>query len=161
MAKTQVNQVNKVSAGKTTKLEEKKEKGRIAFPVKDAKYRDKDGNVVIAVNGDGLLIAIPVPIKDADGKVVYAGYNNRKHLPLKKSDFAEITMHIRYQAHIARLKAVILIKSAEEKEAKASRIEQFGNETTRKKAQKVARMREQLKVLEAGLVEEGVDIDKL
>lgn len=143
------------------KKDKKEKKVRIDFPIADAMYRDKEGNVVTAVNGDGLLVAVPVPLKDGTGKIIYAGHNSRKHLPLKKSNFASIAGYIRYQAVIARAKAVTLIKSAEEKEAKASRIEKFGDESTRKKAQKVARMREQLKVLEAGLVEEGVDIDKL
>ena len=158
MARTKVN---KVGAGETTKPEEKKEKGRVAFPIKDAMYRQskENGNAVVtAVNGDGLLIAVPKPLKDDAGKIIYAGFNSRKHLPLKKSDFASIVEHIRYQAYIARLKAVALIKSAEEKEAKADRIAKFGDDATRKKAQKVARMREQLKLLEQGLVEEGVDI---
>lgn len=156
--------VTKVGAGTTTMPDkdkkDKKDKGRKEFPVKDAMYRDEKGNVVTAVNGDGLLIAVPVPIKDGD-KVVYAGFSNRKHLPLKKSIFAGIANYIRYQAVVARAKALVLIKSAEEKETKADRIEQFGDENTRKKAQKVARMREQLKVLEQELVAEKVDINNL
>ena len=158
MAGTKVQKIGAGTTGTTAKKEEKKEKGRVAFVVKDAMYRDTENNVVTAVNGDGQLIAVPVPIKDESGKIVYVGYNSRKHLPLKKSDFASIVEHIRYQAYIARLKAVALIKSAEEKEAKADRIAKFGDDATRKKAQKVARMREQLKLLEQGLVEEGVDI---
>lgn len=152
--------VNKVGVGDNKPTEKKEKKGRVAFPVKKAMYRDAENNIVTAVNGDGLLIAVPKPLKE-DDKVVYAGFNSRKHLPLKKSDFANITSYIRYQAYIARAKAIILVKSAEEKEAKADRIEQFGDEATRKKAAKVARMREQLQLLEKELVESNVDINKI
>jgi len=152
--------VNKVNPKENGKKEEK-EKGRVDFSIKDAKYRDKDGNVVTAVNGDGLLVAVPVPIKDADGKILYAGYNARKHLPLKKSEFASITEYLRYQAFVARIKAAILVKNAEEKEAKANRIEKFGDEATRKKAQRVAKMREQLAALENQLKSEGVNVDEI
>lgn len=159
------SKVQKVGAGNTTddktSKDEKKEKGRVDFDVASAMYQNEKGEVVTAINEDGLLIAVPVPIKDADGKIVYAGFSTRKHLPLKKSVFAAISSHIRYQAYIARVKAAILIKGAQEKETKADRIEQYGDEATRRKVQKVARMREQLKVLEETLQEDGVDITKL
>ena len=150
--------VNKVNAGEVTKPKEKAEKGRVDFVIKDAMYQNENGEVITAVNSDGLLIAVPVPLKDETGKIIYAGYNIRKHLPLKKGEFASIVEHIRYQAYVARVKAAILIKSAVEKETKADRIEKFGDDSTRKKAQKFARMREQLAVLETQLVEDGVDI---
>lgn len=165
MAKTEVNKVGAGTTGSTTSKKDKKDKKkkavRIDFPIADAMYRNDDKEVVTAVNGDGLLIAVPVPLKDDEGKIVYAGFKGRKHNPLKKNDFASIAGFIRFQAHVARMKAITFVKSAEEKEAKADRIEQFGDESTRKKAQKVARMREQLAILEAGLKEEGVDISKL
>ncbi len=160
--KSNVNKVGQVAAPEPNKADAKKEKekGRVAFNIKDAMYRDKEGNVVTAVNGDGLLVAVPQPIKE-DDKVVYAGYSVRKHLPLKKSEFAALTGHIRYQAYVSRVKAAILVKNAIEKEKKADRIDQFGNEETRKKAAKVARMREQIAILEGDLTKEGVDITKL
>lgn len=158
MGKTNVTKVN--ATGSTAKKDEK-EKGRKDFPIKDALYTDADGNNVKAVNGDDLLVAVPKPIKDDSGKVIYSGFNPRKHLPLKKSDFASMTSYIRYQAYISRIKAQALVKSAEEKEKKANRIEKFGDEATRKKAQRVARMRENLKKLEEGLVAEGIDISEL
>jgi len=139
-----------------------KEKGnRIDFPIADALYRDKDGNIVSAVNADGLLIAVPKPIKDADGKIVYAGFDSRKHNTLKKTAFAGIAIHLRYQALMARVRAIILIKGAEEKERKAANVEKFGDEATRKRVQKVARMREQLAALTQQLKDDNVDISEI
>jgi len=151
--------VNKVNPGiENEKKENKKEeKGRKGFAIKDAKYRDAESKIVSAVNSDGLLIAIPKAIKDGE-KVVYAGYDVRKHLPLKKSDFASLGTYMRYQGFVARYKADVLIKIATEKETKANHIEKFGDEQTRRKVQKVARMREQLEALQKQLEAEGVDI---
>lgn len=159
--------VNKVNPGKDeTKKQDKegneKEKGRIEFPIQGTRYRNAEGQIVTAVNSEGLLIAVPKPIKDDEGKkVLYTGFDVRKHLPLKKNDFASFATFMYYQAFIARCKAVILIKSAEEKEAKASRIEKFGDENTRKKVQKIARMRDQLAALEKQLEADGVDVSNL
>lgn len=154
--------VNKVNPGEENgnKENKKEDKGRKAFVIKDAKYLNTEGKIVSAINSDGLLIAVPTVIKDGE-KVVYVGYDVRKHLPLKKSDFAGLAIHMRFQAFVARCKAGILIKNAEEKEAKADRIEKFGDETTRRKVQKVARMKEQLEALQRQLEQEGVDISSI
>jgi len=164
MTGTNVNKVNPGNEGSANEETKEEKKGKVDFPIKEAMYRNAEDGVVTAVNGDGLLVAVPVPLKEGKGdeaKVIYTGYNIRKHLPLKKSDFACIHTYIRYQAYVARMKALALVKSAEEKEKKASRIEKFGDEATRKKATKVARLREQLAVLEKGLKDEGVDITDL
>jgi len=137
--------------------DEKKGSTRIDFPLNDALYRDKENNVVSAVNGDGLLIAVPKPIKDENGSVVYAGFNTRKHNPLKKGDFADLPNFMLHQAFVARVRAAILLKSAEDKEVKAARMAKFGDEETRKKVQKMARMKEQLAALEQQLKDDGVD----
>lgn len=152
---------NKVTPGEeptaeATTDEKKKESTRTDFPKDDALYRDKENNVVSAVNTDGLLIAVPKPIKEG-GKVIYAGFNTRKHNPLKKGDFADLPNFMLHQAFVARVRAAILLKSAEDKEAKAARMAKFGDEETRKKVQKMARMKEQLATLEAQLKEDGVD----
>jgi len=152
------NSVTKVGAG--TQPVEKEEKGRIDFPIKDAKYRDKDGNVVTAVNADGLLIAVPQPIKDGD-KVIYGGFNTRKHKPLKKGVFASIADYMRYQAYVGRIRAAVLVKRAVELEKKAERIAKFGDDATRRKVQKVSKMKEQLALLQKQLKEEGVDISEI
>ena len=150
--------VTKVGAG--TQPAEKEEKGRIDFPIKDAKYRDKDGNVVTAVNADGLLIAVPQPIKDGD-KVIYGGFNTRKYKPLKKGEFASIDTYMRYQAYVSRIRAAVLVKRAVELEAKAVRISKYGDVATRRKVQKVSKMKEQLALLQKQLKEDGVDISEI
>ena len=136
----------------------KKESNRKDFPIKEALYKNEKGEVITAINGDGVLIAVPKPIKDDEGKVVYAGFNTRKHNPLKKGDFSDDVVYLRHQAFISRVKAAILLKSAEDKEAKANRIAQFGDEATRKKVQKMARMKESLAALTQQLKDDGVDI---
>jgi hypothetical protein len=153
--------VNKVNPNKDSgSKKEKKDKGKVDFVMENAKCRDKDGKVVSAVNKDGLLIAVPMPIKEGDS-VVYAGYDPRRHLPLKKGHFASMVTYIRYQAYVARVKAAILVKSAEEKEKKAANIEKFGDEETRKKAQKLARLREAAKLLEEQLKADGANVDDI
>lgn len=141
--------------------EEKKDTGKVEFPMADAQYKDGDGNVVTAVNADGVLIAVPKPIRDAEGKVLYKGYNVRKHLPLKKDNFAGIVEYILYQAFVARVRAAILVKSAEDKEKKASRISKFGDDQTRRKVNKLAKMKEAIESLQKQLEEDGVDLDDI
>ena len=144
--------------GATTDTEEKKSK-RIDFPMAEALYVDGAGNTITAINDDKLLIAVPIPIKDADGKVLYTGFNTRKHNPLKKTDFANLQTHLRYQGFINTIRAAVLLKKAEELETKANRIEKFGDEATRKKVARMAAMKKQLTVLAAQLEEDGIDLD--
>ena len=147
--------------GKTTEVKKaKKEKSkRIDFPIANALYTDADGKVVTAVNEDKVLIAIPIPIKDAEGKVIYAGFNTRKHNPLKKTDFANLQTHLRYQAFTSKIKAAVLLKKAAELETKAVHCEKFGDEVTRKKVKRMATMRKQLDILEKQLKEDGIDLE--
>lgn len=152
---------NTENTATATATDDKKDSGRIDFDIKGAQYRNDEKQVVSAVNTEGLLIAVPKPLKDAEGKVIYAGFNCRKHVPLKKSDFASITTYMRHQAYVARVKAAILIKGAEDKEVKAARMEKFGDDATRKKVAKMARMREQLAALQTQLKEDGVDISDI
>lgn len=139
----------------------KEEKGKVDFVTTGAMYRDEDGKIISALNGDNLLIAVPKPIKDEAGKIVYGGFNVRKHNPLKKTAFAGLAEFLRFQAFTARVRAVILIKSAEDKEKKAVHIEKFGDEATRKKVARMARMTEQLATLTAQLIEDGVDVSEI
>lgn len=137
---------------------EEKIKGRIDFPKKAAMCRDKDGNVVTAINTEQLLIAVPKTIvdKDDETKILYAGFDTRKHLPLKKADFASMAFYLQYQGYIARSRAQRLIATAENKEAAAARLLKYKDENTRKKAAKRDRMRKELAVLEKQLEQEGV-----
>lgn len=151
MAKT----VKKVGGNDLPK--EEKQKGRVDFPKKTALYVDKEGNHVSAVNAEGLLITVPGKVAK-DNKVVYAGFDLRRHKPLKKTDFASMATFLQFQGYVARLKSELYLKIAEGQEAKADRLSKFGDEVTRKKAAKIARMREQLKALEAQLTEDGIDV---
>lgn len=139
----------------------KDDRGKVDFIIEGAQCRNEAGDIVTAVNGDGLLIAVPKPIKDDTGKIVYAGFNVRKHNPLKKTAFAGLADFLCYQAFTARVRAAILIKSAEDKEKKALHIAKFGDEQTRKKVARMARMKEQLATLTAQLVEDGVDVSEI
>jgi len=164
MAKSNSNVTKVGGAGAeksiTTKEIPEKAKGRVDFPKKSAMYRDKDGNVITALNAEGLLLAVPATILDGE-KVVYSGFDPRKHNPLKKSDFVSMATFLQYQGYVARSRAARLIKVAETKEAAASRLLKFGDEQTRKKAAKIAKMRDQLKALEMQLMEEGIDVSDI
>lgn len=145
----------------TGSSEPEKKKVRIDFPIKDAQFKNDEGKIVSAVDGEGLLLAVPVTLTDDDGKVIYKGFDVRKHKPLKKDNFAGMTTFLLYQAHVARFHAGRYIKIAEAKEANAKNLGKFANEQTRKKAQKVQKMKEQLAMLEKQLTEEGVDVETL
>ena len=164
MAETTVKVTPETPEGDQNSDAKEKDKGKVDFVAKDAQYRqstEDGGAVVSAVNADGLLIAVPKPIKDAEGKIVYAGFNVRKHNPLKKDAFVGLAEYLRFQAFVSRVRAAILIKGAEDKEKKAMHIAKFGDEETRKKVARMARMKEQLATLTAQLVEEGVDVSEL
>lgn len=153
--------VTKVTAGGKAANKEEKQKGRKDFPIKEAMYRNAEKNIVTAVNGDNLLIAVPKPLKDDKGQIVYAGYSVQKHLPLKKEDFASLAQYMYHQGFVSRLKAITMVKRAEEFEAKAAHILKFGDEVTRKKVAKVAKMKSQLETLQKQLQEEGVNLDDI
>jgi len=154
--------VNKVGSGSTKPETQTKEKpkGRIDFPKKAAMYRDTEGNVVTAINAENLLVAVPKTIIDPkdEAKILYAGFDTRKHLPLKKADFASMATYLLYQGFIARERAQRLITTAENKEATAARLLKYKDEATRKKAAKRDRMRKELAVLEEQLKQEEVDV---
>ena len=146
--------------GNSTETKKKSKKAkRIDFPMDTAVYVNPEGETVTAINDDKLLIAVPVPIKDDAGKVTYAGYNTRKHNGLKKTDFANLQTHLRYQGFISTIRAAVMLKKAAELETKAKRIEKFGDEATRKKVARMAAMKKQLAVLETQLKEDGIDLD--
>lgn len=150
-------------AKKVGQKTEKKEKpkGRTNFNIAKAMYLDEEDNLVSAVNKDKLLIAVPKKVIGDNDEVLYTGFDIRQNKPLVKGHFADIATYMDYQAFIAREKAARLITLAEEREKKAERIRKFGDEATRKKAMKIARMREQLATLEAQLTEEGIDVEEI
>lgn len=155
--------VKKVGANEkpeTQTTTKEKPKGRIDFPKQAAMYRDKEGKMVTAVNAENLLIAVPSRIVDKDDgdKILYAGFDTRKHLPLKKADFVSMAFYLQYQGYIARERAQRLITTAENKEATATRLLKYKDENTRKKAAKRDRMRKELAALEKQLADEEVDV---
>ena len=130
--------------GETVEKKEKKEKKE--------KTKRMDFEIVKAicaagkaVNTDGLLIAVPT------------NYDPRKYKPLSKSVFAGIPTYLDYQAFMANYRAIQFTKIATDKTAKADLLRKFGDEDTRKKAQKLARLREQIEALQKQLKEEGID----
>jgi len=150
---------SKTDKNQSTEKEKKEKKSkRVAFSLNTAVYL-KDEKSISAVNSEGLLIAVPVSIIQADGTVLYEGYDPRKHLPLKKSNFADIATFLKYQAYLLKIRGNNLLKLAADREAKADRIAKFGDEQTRRKVQKIAKMREQLETLQRQLQEEGIKID--
>ncbi len=147
-------QTEETAEEKTTEVREKVKK--LAFPIADAKRSDKDGNVVSAVNADGKLLAVPKPIRDEDKNVIYVGFDPRKHMPLKKDDFASVATHLRFQAFVALFKAAVLKKLSDMKIEKAEHLEKYGDEATRKRVTKYKKMQEQHEVLKTQLIAEGV-----
>ena len=145
----------------------KEKKTRKPFDIKTAKAMiSADGKAPATLqsclNKDGKLTEVPVTVKDGD-TVVYEGFNPTMHKPLKKSDFADISAFMLFQAFIIGFKAQRLQDLATKKRERALHIRKFGDEATRKKAQKYARMKDQLAKLKEQLAEEGItaeDMDK-
>lgn len=134
---------------------------KLIFSIADAQYTDAKGNVVTAINADGKLLAVPKPIRDAEKKVVYVGYDPRKHQPLKKDDFASVATHLRFQAFVALFKAAVFKKLSDAKIEKAEHLEKYGDEATRKRVTKLKKMQEQMATLTKQLTAEGVKVDEL
>lgn len=134
-----------------------------AFIIADAKIAGENGELITAVNADGLLTHVPKPIKDpADPtNVLYSGWDVRKHVPLKKNDFVDEVTYIRFQAFRLKVKAAIMLKDAEQKIARADQLAQFGSEAARKKVAKLVALREGLAVLQKSLEDSGIDISSL
>lgn len=149
-------------SGESTGDGEKKDRkpAKTAFNIAGAKQIDGEGNIVTAVNGDGLLIAVPVPIRDTADKtnLLYEGWNARKHAPLKKNDFIDEVAYIRYQAFALKVRAAIMIQSAEQKEERANQLAQFGSEAARKKVAKLLAMKKAMADIQKQLEDEGIDI---
>ena len=140
--------------------------------------RDDDGNEtgefeLSSASKDGKLIAVPRPIVHNEGDdmktvvcpkkddtVVFAGYDATMHKPLVKGDFVSEDIYIEWRAFVNRWRAAKLTRFASTLETRADRLRQFGDERTRKKADKLTRMREQMAALEAELKEQGVVLDE-
>lgn len=164
----------KKADGKVKGKKEKKEKKvKPVFSIKTAKAMipvlDEAGKptkeLVLgsAVNEKGLLIAVPVTIPGANegDDPIQVGYDPAVFKPLKKDVFANIQTHLRFQAMMDNIRAEKLKNSAAVKLSKAEKLDKFGDEAIRRKAQRLQRMREQIKALEAQLVEDGADLEDI
>jgi len=100
------------------------------------------------VNEDGLFTAVPE-------------YEIAKFRPLTKSDFASTDVFLDYRATILEFKSKTLAESAQNMRTKADRLRKFGDEDTRKKVEKAARLRKQFAALSATLADDGIDINEL
>ena len=107
-------------------------------------------------------IRVPVRLVDEEsGEVVQAGFDPNKHKPLTKADFASEDVFLDYRAFVAQCRATMFGLRAKDLAARANKLRKFGDDKTRKAAQRRDRMREALKKLEAQLMEDGVDLDEL
>ncbi len=160
----------------------KKDNGKVNFPIADAQYRNAEGAVVTAATTEKVtaedgsssdvakLLAVPRPIFDEAGEVdettgkkpvLYAGWNHRKHNPLKKDDFVNEAEFINYQAFTFRIKAAVFMEKAKVAEKRAARLKKFGNEKQRKDVNKALKMREALAKYTKMLEAQGISLDDL
>lgn len=129
------------SAGKP-----KEKKVRAIFDLKTAV--DANGKAVPG-RAEGKLQAVP------------ANWKPKEHKPLKRSDFADEATFIEFRAILAEQKAERMATAARKLRQQAERIRQFGDEGTRKKANKLLKAREQMAALEKELAEAGIDVSAL
>lgn len=108
-----------------------------------------------AVGPDGESIA------NEEGKLtsVPSNFDPKNHKPLKKAIFVDEATYLDYRAWDEARKADRFLKKSARMTARAERLRKFGDDKMRKKADRAARMREQLKTLEAEMTEAGVDLD--
>lgn len=135
-SKTQSNNANTENKGR----------GKPAFDIKSAV--DADGKAIPG-RAEGKLQAVP------------ANYEFGKVRPLKKGDFDNDATYAEFQAAGLRHRAETMLARAEKAEKKAERLRQFGDESTRRKANKLMKAREQLAALEAELGDAGFDLGLL
>ena len=104
--------------------------------------------VATALNDEGKLTEVPTD------------FDTTKHLKPSKDDFASPALFMDFRAMEADAKAADFTASAAKYRAEAENLRKFGNPEARKKAKRAAKLREQLKDLEAQLAEEGVALDE-
>lgn len=160
------------SANKKGNPDKEPKKGRTVFDFSTATNETGEsvgeGENAIApgasvVNDDGLLLAVPSIIKtdtDDKGKVTekFVGWNPKAHKPLVRKDFASDDIFLDFRVWCLDLDIKKKTKNRDSLAKRADRLRKFGDEKTRKKAAKLARMREQMAALEAELESDGVDV---
>lgn len=140
--------------------EDEKVSKKSDFSIESAKFVNSAGEVVPAYDDKGRLTAVPVAILNDEGDTIYEGYSRSSHNPLKKSDFANEYTFMEFRAWQSELQASNLIERAGKLRERATMLRKFGDENTRKKALKRARLREQLMALEAELEGEGITFEE-
>ncbi len=115
------------------------------------------------VNDKGLLLVVPitVPGPTEDDPPVFPGFDSKLHKPLKKTDFASVDVYMDYRANIAQAAGEQFLRLAETLIRRAEKIRQFGDDSTRRKADRLRRYQEQAITLLKQLREAGVDEETL
>jgi len=121
----------KVASAKVAKVEGKK-KGRIEFEVPAGGFES--------------------------GRI--EGFNFKKNKPLTKKDFADTAAFLEYRAEALKARAAGFVESAKKLTEKVEMLRKYGDDETRKKAEKLSKLREQMALLEKELEDQGIDIDE-
>lgn len=131
--KTDTSRVGKTEPAPAPAPEKKKVK-RIDFPI-----------------AEGKKLTEPVP----------AGFDLKKHNPIKKAHFDKTSQYLRHRAFLNRQKAEVITAQAVEFETKADRMEKFGDEATVKKVKKIERLQGTLTNLTKELEAAGINIQDI
>jgi hypothetical protein len=101
------------------------------------------------LNEDGVLTAIP------------GDWDAKKHLPLRKGDFADEAMFLDFRADDMETRGKALLTSAKLIRETAVTHRKFGDPKKRAQVKRAQRMVEQLAKLKEQLKAEGVDVDEI
>lgn len=93
--------------------------------------------------------------------VLPLGYDEKKHKPLEKSDFASPTVWATYRARELRAKAARMIAAADRLEAEAATEAQFGDPAKRQQVKRLQKLLGAVGELTEILKGEGVDVDAI
>lgn len=98
----------------------------------------------------GKLIRVPILEKE---------FNPSEHKRLAKTDFVTEDLFLEHQANLCEVRAQFLAKKAVELRAEAERTRKCGDPEARKKMKRVAKLMEQLKLLQEQLAKDGLGTD--
>lgn len=98
-------------------------------------------------NEDGLLTEIP------------GDWNPKDFKPLTKKDFASADLYLEFSADRMEERGLAMIDRAKKQRERAEHLRKFGDPKKVKKAQKLAKLREQMASLASELEGEGFDLD--
>jgi hypothetical protein len=151
---------NAKKGSKTPKTPKENRVKRIPFDVASCR---SDGKPITDAAGkecvqNGKLITVPVTIpgKLPSDPAIQVGFSTRLHKPLKVGDFVTLADFLEYRATAIESRLAKAMEAPRKLREKAMRFRKFGDEATRKKADKLARAREQVAALEAELAAAGI-----